>query len=156
MPAAPAGADVAAPEPLAGSVPEAIDAISGVPVDVRSIPLHVEPERVASMAAPMRPAEREPLPPSAEKPISVAAPAAPAEPARPAPRLPDLPPVSMSLPEDSGLELVQTKPRDEVPIEEPAAPPRPRRVRPPRAAAAEEPLQMVETRHGDEGPAPGA
>ena len=62
----------------------------------------------------------------------------------------------MSLPADSGLELVQTKPReaapvaDEVPVE-----PRPRRVRPPRPVVAEEPLQIVETRHGD-GSAPSA
>jgi hypothetical protein len=58
----------------------------------------------------------------------------------------ELPPVSMALPADSGLQLVETVHRL-VPTEpEAVEPPAPRRVRPPRVEAADEPLQIVETR----------
>ncbi|HEX4883541.1 MAG TPA: hypothetical protein VFX05_05340, partial [Casimicrobiaceae bacterium] len=131
-----------------GSVDSTIDAIAGG-VDVKSIPVQVEPDSMARVA------QREPAPPPASEPISVAAPEAPVvaravAPARAPANLPEIPPVSMSLPEDSGLELVQTKPREgATTVDEAPAEPRARRVRPPRAAAPEEPLQMVETRHGD-------
>ena len=59
--------------------------------------------------------------------------------------------VSMSLPPDSDLVLVETRFAPVVETEEPAAP-RARRVRPARAVIADEPLQMVETRK--EQPAP--
>jgi hypothetical protein len=64
-----------------------------------------------------------------------------------APRLiPELPPVSLALPPDSGLELVETKFKSPPVAEaEPATPSGPRRVRPPKAVIAEEPLQIVET-----------
>ena len=54
-------------------------------------------------------------------------------------------PVSMSLPPDSDLVMVETRFAPVVEIEEPAAP-RARRARPARAVIADEPLQMVETR----------
>ncbi len=70
-----------------------------------------------------------------------------------APRpIPELPPVSMTLPPESGLELVETRFKPAATQE--GEPPRsggPRRVRPPKVQTAEEPLQMVET-HKDQQP----
>lgn len=76
-----------------------------------------------------------------------------AEPARPRP-MPELPKVSLELPPDSGLVLIETA-RERVVVSEsidPAEPPRPRRVRPTRAETQEEPLQLVETVHKDPAP----
>jgi hypothetical protein len=71
--------------------------------------------------------------------------------------LPEIPPVQLTLPEGSGLELVETKHRDASTVEEPAEAPRAKRVRPPRSQPTEEPLQMVETKHdAGTGPSPGA
>jgi hypothetical protein len=63
--------------------------------------------------------------------------------------LPEIPPITLSLPLDSGLELVQTTTRAPEPEQEDAPAPRPKRVRAPRPVIADEPLQIVETRHGD-------
>jgi hypothetical protein len=71
-----------------------------------------------------------------------------AVPARPR-NLPDIPPITLALPLESGLELVQTTARAPEPEEEPVAESRPKRVRPPRVVVPEEPLQIVETRRGD-------
>ena len=76
-----------------------------------------------------------------------------AEPVR-ARAMPELPKVSLELPPDSGLVLIETA-RERVVISEssePAEPSRPRRVRPTRAEAREEPLQLVETVHKDPTP----
>ena len=64
-----------------------------------------------------------------------------------APRpIPELPPVSLTLPPESGLELVETKIKAAPMAEpEPSAPAGPRRVRPPKFAVVDEPLQIVET-----------
>ena len=59
---------------------------------------------------------------------------------------PEIPRVSLELPPDSGLVLVETSHSAPQGESEPE-PARPRRVRPPKAAVAEEPLQMVETTH---------
>ncbi|HVF62984.1 MAG TPA: Rne/Rng family ribonuclease [Casimicrobiaceae bacterium] len=59
--------------------------------------------------------------------------------------LPEVPPIQLSLPEGSGLEMIETRSRESQPVDEPAGAPRPRRVRPARAVVADEPLQMVET-----------
>ncbi len=65
-----------------------------------------------------------------------------------------LPPVSMSLPADSGLELVETRSKATLmPEPEPAPAAGPRRVRPPRPVIAEEPLQIIETRKENSPPA---
>jgi hypothetical protein len=65
-----------------------------------------------------------------------------------------LPPIQLTLPADSGLELIETRHRAEPEPQQPEAP-RPRRVRPPRVVVADEPLQMVETKHDAGGtPAP--
>jgi len=58
----------------------------------------------------------------------------------------ELPPVSMSLPADSGLELVETVHRPLAAEPEATTPTGPRRARPPRVQIPEEPLQIVETR----------
>lgn len=68
----------------------------------------------------------------------------PSAPARPR-NLPDIPPVQLTLSADSGLELVETRHSAPTLTADPETP-RPKRVRPPRAVLAEEPLQMVETR----------
>lgn len=64
---------------------------------------------------------------------------------------PEIPRVSLELPQDSGLVLVETSHTAATPVEEELQP-LPRRVRPPRAQIAEEPLQMVETTHKDSTP----
>jgi hypothetical protein len=58
--------------------------------------------------------------------------------------------VALELPPDSGLILVETT--HVAPAVEETESARPRRVRPPRAASADEPLQMVETTHKDSTP----
>jgi hypothetical protein len=59
----------------------------------------------------------------------------------------------MTLPADSGLELVETRSKP-MPMAEPdPAPAGPRRVRPPRVVIAEEPLQIVETHKEGQPPA---
>jgi hypothetical protein len=58
----------------------------------------------------------------------------------------DLPAVSMELPADSGLQLVETVRRPAPAEPQSPEPPAPRRVRPPRVELADEPLQIVETR----------
>jgi len=82
-------------------------------------------------------------------------PVAPARPAAPPPRpVEALPPVSMSLPPESGLELVETRSKAAAMPEPEIAPqPGPRRVRPPRVVVPEEPLQIIETRKEDSPPA---
>jgi hypothetical protein len=65
----------------------------------------------------------------------------------------DVPPISSTLPADSGLEIVETKFRPAPEAEPEAVPAGPRRVRPPRVAIPDEPLQIVETRKGDQPPA---
>ncbi len=59
---------------------------------------------------------------------------------------PEIPRVSLELPPESGLVLVETTHAAPVSESEPEAT-RPRRARPPKPATAEEPLQMVETSH---------
>jgi len=147
-----------------------IEPLATVPVDVAAIPLQVPqvpspyrseaqpalvpaptPSAPASVhadavAAPPREPRREPL---VERAAEAAAPALPvAAPSRPR-NLPEIPPITLALPLDSGLELVQTTMRAAEPEQEPAPAPRPKRVRAPRPVVADEPLQIVETRHGD-------
>jgi len=63
-----------------------------------------------------------------------------------------MPPISLTLPEDSGLELVET--RHHAPAAEEPEAPRPKRVRPPRVEVASEALEIVETRKEPSAPAP--
>ncbi len=55
-------------------------------------------------------------------------------------------PIALTLPADSGLELVETRFSAPTPADDAADAPRPKRVRPPRVEAASEPLEIIETR----------
>jgi hypothetical protein len=67
----------------------------------------------------------------------------------PARKAVETPGIQLALPAESGLELVETRHRADEPVQESLEAPRARRVRPPRATIAEEPLQMVETKRED-------
>jgi ribonuclease E len=102
-------------------------------------------------AAPVRnEAQAEDRPRPAHEPIAHAEPMTePAHQHEPAPVTPrdiELPPISLTLPADSGLELVETTHHAESVPEEAEEAPRPRRARPPRVQVASEPLELVETR----------
>jgi ribonuclease E len=64
---------------------------------------------------------------------------------------PEIPRVTLKLPPESGLILVETSHAAQPTVEE-TEPVRPHRVRPPRVQIADEPLQMVETTHKDSTP----
>ena len=112
---------------------------------------HPEP---ASHPPPADALERPSPAPAAETPTQEAiahieAAIAPREPENALPRnAPEIPRVSLELPADSGLVLIETSHSAPLTEGEPEAV-RPRRMRPPKAAASEEPLQMVETTHKD-------
>jgi hypothetical protein len=107
-------------------------------------PAHTEPVAHATVAAPVAP----PPPPRIE-------PAAPPKPAPVFHEIPELPPIALTLPPESGLELVETKhPAPALPEVEPDVPKGPRRVRPPKVQIADEPLQLVETQKGSPTVAP--
>ncbi len=121
--------------PIVSEVPFAAPAAAPTPVFESTSA--EESEHVPARAAPLTP---EP-PPVAE-----------ASQPKPAPQLPR---VTLELPPDSGLVLVETSHATPTPAAaDEAEPPRPRRVRPPRPAAVEEPLQMVETVPKDPPPPP--
>jgi len=114
------------------------------------------------------PAIEQPVEPAAETAVAVEVPAPPAPPEMPQhpaesiaiptaaasvapvpvePRVPPLPPVTLELPPDSDLVLVETThPAESALDEEPEIPAGQRRARRQRAQIIEEPLQMVETR----------
>jgi hypothetical protein len=122
------------------------------PVDaptLPSTPRAFEPERTPPPAAEEAVAY---APPRAVPEQSVRPPAAVAPPPRP---MEPLPPVAMTLPPDSGLEMIETRSKG-APVPEPEVAPAagPRRVRPPRVVIADEPLQIIETRK-DSSPPPG-
>ena len=126
------------------------------PVDIAAIPLQVAaasapgasfdapaPVLVRTLAVEAPAFDAEP----AATPIVVRAPEAAVRTELPRPRnLPDLPPVQLSLPADSGLELVETRTHAPEPNVEQEAP-RPKRTRPPRVVIEDAPLQLVETHH---------
>jgi hypothetical protein len=65
---------------------------------------------------------------------------------------PELPKISLELPPDSNLVLVETsRHQSDAPTSDQPETARPRRVRPPRVEVKEEPLQLVETAHKDPG-----
>jgi hypothetical protein len=127
------------------------------PVRTQAEPVHAdEPIVVSAAAAPTvdvvsPPSERAPAPRFDPHPALEPAPAHEAVSPRDAPELPR---ISLDLPPDSGLVLVETSHARVPPVqvqEEPDAA-RPRRVRPPRTDTQEEPLQLVETAHKDSTP----
>jgi hypothetical protein len=137
-----------APAPHESKRPAARETPASVPHDVPAPAAHEAP-------APSTAAEPRAAPVEAARPAAAAAQehAAPrhAAPVRP---IPELPPVALTLPAESGLELVETKFKPS-PAAEPEVPAGPRRVRPPKVTVADEPLQMVETTHKDAPPPAG-
>jgi hypothetical protein len=108
------------------------------------------PEPLAEALTSPTPVEQAPLPFAPEPaPVATAA-ATPVQAPPPA----DLPQIARMPSPDSGLELVETRHHAPESIAEEAEPPRPKRVRPPRAQVAEEPLQIIETRKEPTPPAP--
>jgi ribonuclease E len=127
------------------------------PVSTQAAPIHAdEPIVVSAAVAPTvdvvsPPHERTPAPRFDPQPALAPAQAHEAVLPRDAPELPR---ISLDLPPESGLVLVETSHARVPPVqgqEEPDAA-RPRRVRPPRADTQEEPLQLVETAHKDSTP----
>jgi hypothetical protein len=104
-----------------------------------------EPVAETALAVPVAPIERAPAPVLAT-PEAKPAPVPDPKPVVVSRPIPELPPVSLTLPPDSGLELVETrfKPAPSMEAESPV-PAGPRRVRPPKVTIVEEPLQIVET-----------
>lgn len=142
---------------------ESHDALSSAAVPAKfALPEAFEPDRHAPIPADVPAAASEPVGETTHVPV-VPAPA----PSRPPfveprhePKVADRPaapvetPVPYALPADSGLEMIETRhARDaQAPVED-LEPPRPKRVRPPRATLQDEPLEFVETRK-DAPPAP--
>ncbi len=154
----------------AASAPRSEPAVVALAL-VPAKPLIVEPIRVVESiqdVEPFRVVEPKPAAPAesifAREPVIVEPPAErvahapePAPNARPAVTpvvaIP-IPPVSLALPPDSPLELVETRFKSgPAPEPETVEPVGPRRVRPPRVEFAEEPLQIVETRKDAQPPA---
>jgi hypothetical protein len=104
------------------SVTAATPAVSTEFVPHIESPPAIEPEREPTPT---------PLPIRHEEPVS-------------ARKAPGIPRVSLELPPDSGLVLIETRSAPTEAAEETELP-RPRRVRPPRVTVADEPLQLVET-----------
>jgi len=117
---------------------EAHEVLAPVPAAIahaRETPPAAVPEPAAIAAA--EPARVEPARPPRPDPVVAAAPKLIAE----------LPPVTLSLPPDSGLVLVETShPAALAPKPEPELPAGPRRARRSRTQLADEPLQIIETR----------
>jgi hypothetical protein len=117
---------------------------------IAPVTIHVEPES-ASIHAEPPPAVLHVEPTPKVEP-SLAESVAPVERPAPLPRnAPEIPKVSLELPPESGLILVETSHAAPSSADETEAP-RPRRVRPPRVEIADEPLQIVETTHKDSTP----
>ena len=102
--------------------------------------VRVQPEEVRARPESQPVVEAEPR--HAQQPV--------VEPERPH-HAPQLPRVTLELPPESGLVLVETS-HVAPPVAEAEEAQRPRRVRPPRAAIADEPLQLVETAPKDSTP----
>src|SRR5262249_3481974 len=107
-------------------------------------PREARPPRDRQPAEPQRPAEapalvaETPQPEPAQQSLPIA---------QPVETLPvvAMPQISLALPPDSDLVMVETRHHAAPTSEEPEAP-RPKRVRPPRVEIASEPLEIVETR----------
>jgi hypothetical protein len=130
--------DVAGPETES---PMGVPEPPMAPVSIHAPPeaafIHVEPPPAALHAEPA---------PKLEPRLADSA--APVERAESVPRnAPEIPQVSLELPPDSGLVLVETSHAAPPPVVDETREPRPHRVRAPRVKVAEEPLQLVETQH---------
>jgi hypothetical protein len=138
--------------------PEAVEEAAPAPArvervaDIQAAPVNVEA---------VKPERHVHAEPTVHAPAPVAVPVAP-PPARrsepvPAPKpapvfheIPELPPIALTLPPETGLELVETKhSAPSLPEAEQDVPKGPRRIRPPKVQIADEPLQLVETQKGN-------
>jgi ribonuclease E len=140
-----------------------------MPADDKPSPVAAEPPRIAPEPPPVVPvpaASTEPAAAAPERrPAKAEAPAAEPTPAaammtppRETPRapkpprvperppVPELPPVPLTLPADSGLQLVETRHAPPPVVDAEPETPRPKRARPPRVTVQSEPLDVVETR----------
>ena len=115
----------------------------------RAEPPHHETKVIAPQFGAVTP---EPSARPAVEAASLADQARPVPVARSRPQI-DVPPIASTLPPDSGLEIVETRFKPAPLPEADAVQSGPRRVRPPRVAVAEEPLQIVETRKDEQPPA---
>src|SRR5205823_2459510 len=119
-----------------GASTESTEFVPSAAAQSNSLPDH-EPPRMQAPSWHTEVADPEPVP--AHVPVSHAQPAM-------ARNAPEIPRVSLELPPDSGLVLVETRRGQTASAKEDEADgPRPRRKRPPRVEIADEPLQLVET-----------
>ena len=134
-------------------LPAAVETTGQTPIDIAAIPLQVS-------AAPLPTTSFDSSPQTTMRTLAVEAPSFDAQPATVAivaraadtsstavesPMHAERPTIDLSLPSDSGLEMVETRSHGSEATVEPEAP-RPRRARPPRVVMEEAALQMVETR----------
>jgi ribonuclease E len=144
----PPHADIAtsAPQADAGdTLPREMTASVELPESgVAPVSIHVAPDAVSIHAEPRPTEPHVETEPRRETGLSESIAAMPRN-------APEIPRVSLELPPESGLVLVETS-HAAAPSADEAAAPRPRRVRPPRVEIAEEPLQIVETTHKDSTP----
>jgi len=139
---------VAAPTPIATpvvgaaahDVAAAHDAATQDRQEAPAAPVAVTNDRGSDQRAAREP-ERE-LFAATEAPVVPAS----APPAAISPADPAIVPIALTLAPDSGLELVETRHHESAPVADEPAPVRAHRVRPPRVAATDEALQLVETR----------
>jgi len=135
-----------APRTDAGDVlpREMTDSVELPESGIAPVSMHVPPDTASLHVEPLRSEPYVEPEPRRETDLS--------ESIAPMPRnAPEIPRVSLELPPDSGLVLVETS-HAAAPSADESEVPRPRRVRPPRVAIAEEPLQIVETTHKDSTP----
>jgi len=147
------GPETRRPAPPSGETTEMghAGAEARVPLGAPEVPMapvsiHAEPESTFIHAEPPPPALHiEPA--SKLEPRLAESTTVRAESAESLPRnAPEIPKVSLELPPDSGLVLVETSHAAPPPVDETEVR-RPHRVRAPRAKIVEEPLQLVETQH---------
>ncbi len=133
-PAEHANATEAAPMParVAHPAPAAEAAVPAAPVEVAPAPTPAPMVREAAAEAPVA----APAPVAPPKRERASAPTA----------VPEVPPVTLALPPDSGLVLVETSRRAPPAVAPEPEQSGPRRTRRPRVQVADEPLQIVETR----------
>jgi ribonuclease E len=147
----------AAPQPATPreeALPSARTEVEGVPVAAPTHPQRPYEKPVAAPpAATFESASDAPVAHHPGEDLEVTPPPRPAEKVELPHNAPQLPRIALELPPDSGLVLVETT-GSAAAQEDAVEPQRPRRVRPPRVAIADEPLQMVETAHKDSTPPP--
>jgi hypothetical protein len=145
-----AGFDTSSPTMASGPVASGYDAPDDSPPPTHFVEIKLPPAVPAEAQRPALPeesiAESRPTPAHIEpERAPTAAPASALSAARHAPAPPK---ISLELPADSTLVMVETShQKAQTPASEEPETPRPRRVRPPRIEVTEGPLQLVETAH---------